>query len=131
MNVVPYIDVMLVLLVIFMVTAPMLTTGVKVDLPKAATQNLDTADELPVLIAMTADGSLFVSHSKAMDMAVSRDDLPMLLNQLANERAAKGATLRVLINADGAIAYQQIMSLMAQVQAAGIDEVALVSDGNQ
>ena len=70
MNVVPYIDVMLVLLVIFMVTAPMLTTGIDVDLPKEQTTSMSQS-QLPVIISLTSSGEIFISYENNMDMPIS------------------------------------------------------------
>lgn len=128
MNVVPYIDVMLVLLVIFMVTAPMLTTGVDVNLPSAKTNNVAKSELTPVIISMQADGKLFVSHEHAIDKAVSEAELSLLLSDLAKQHSTDGESrLQVMINADEANSYSTVMRLMAQVQGAGITKVALLS----
>ena len=128
MNVVPYIDVMMVLLMIFMVTAPMLTTGVDVNLPSAKTNNIAKSELTPVIISMQADGKLFISYEHAIDKAVSEAELSLLLNDLAKQHPSDdGSRLQVMINADEANAYSAVMKLMAQVQGAGITKVALLS----
>jgi biopolymer transport protein TolR len=75
MNVVPYIDVMLVLLVIFMVTAPMLTTGVDIDLPKAQTKSLQQGTQLPVIVSLKSDGQLYLSTQDKTDEPMSEEAL--------------------------------------------------------
>lgn len=74
MNVVPYIDVMLVLLVIFMVTAPMLITGVDVDLPKEQTNTMSQS-QLPVIVSLTDKGDIFISYESNVDVPVSEPEL--------------------------------------------------------
>lgn len=125
MNVVPYIDVMLVLLVIFMVTAPMLTTGVEVDLPKAQTKSITTDKKLPVIISLKKDGKLFMSYDNTLDEAVDYPTLKQIITQL--NQADKG-DLQVLINADSNNEYRQIMTLMATLQSLGVKKVGLLTD---
>lgn len=124
MNVVPYIDVMLVLLIIFMVAAPMLTTGVDVSLPKEATSTIDTKDALPIIISMNRSGNLFVSHQDGLDEPMSLSQLMPFLQAAF----AKNNQIQVLINADGQNSYNDIMQVMALVQNAGIDHVSLLSE---
>ena len=124
MNVVPYIDVMLVLLVIFMVTAPMLSTGVEVSLPKENTKQLSQSDNLPVIVSLKKDGSLFVSHKDAIDEPISSEQLDALLRRMASDNDK----LQVMINADADNPYSQIMHVMALVQSTGISQVSLLSE---
>ncbi|MDO5651043.1 MAG: protein TolR [Moraxella sp.] len=130
MNVVPYIDVMLVLLIIFMVAAPMLTTGVEVDLPRERTSTLSTQDSLPVIISMKADGTLFISYEGVMDEAVDEAALQERLSTLATDSqdTAGNITLQVLINADASNSYSNIMRLMASLQQLGITKIGLLAD---
>ena len=130
MNVVPYIYVMLVLFIIFMVTAPMLTTGVEVNLPKEKTATISTQDQLPVIISMKADGSLYLSHEGVMDKQVDMASLERELVPLANaaKNTAGETTLQVMINADATNPYSNIMQLMAGLQQLGITKVGLLSD---
>ncbi|WP_049236001.1 protein TolR [Moraxella canis] len=127
MNVVPYIDVMLVLLVIFMVTAPMLATGVEVSLPKEDTKPITQADELPVIVSLQSDGSLYVSHKNAIDEPITSDRLDALLRQMHQENA----NLQVMVNADADNPYSQIMRIMALIQNAGVTQVSLLSESAQ
>ncbi|MFB6349617.1 protein TolR [Moraxella sp. ZJ142] len=127
MNVVPYIDVMLVLLVIFMIAAPMLSTGVSVSLPKEDTQAVTQTDDLPIIISVQADGKLFVSHKDAIDEPMNDDSLDALLRQMHSQNPK----LQVMVNADAANPYQQIMHIMALIQNAGITQVSLLSESNK
>ena len=124
MNVVPYIDVMLVLLVIFMVTAPMLSTGVEVSLPKEDTKPITQSEDLPVIVSLNADGQLFVSHKNAIDAPIDDQSLDALLRQMHSQNDR----LQVMVNADANNPYSQIMRIMALIQNAGINQVSLLSE---
>ena len=127
MNVVPYIDVMLVLLVIFMVTAPMLTTGVDVDLPKEQTTSI-SQNQLPVIISLTSSGEIFMSYENNMDIPVSEPELiDTLTNLQAQSSAESGQPIQIMINADQNNQYGAIMTLMANLQQAGIQKVGLLT----
>ena len=127
MNVVPYIDVMLVLLVIFMVTAPMLTTGVDVDLPKEQTTSI-SQNQLPVIISLTSNGEIFMSYENNMDIPVSEPELIDTLTTLqAKSNAESGQPIQIMINADQNNQYGAIMTLMANLQQAGIQKVGLLT----
>ena len=113
MNVVPYIDVMLVLLVIFMVTAPMLITGVDVDLPKEQTNTMSQS-QLPVIVSLTGSGEIFISYENNIDLPISEPELIDTLSNLQNQSSEVGAQpLQVMINADQNNQYGAIMTLMA------------------
>ena len=121
-NVVPYIDVMLVLLVIFMVTAPMLTQGVKVDLPKANSQSLDSKQE-PLIISLNQQGELFLNlgnKEQAKDLASITTAIQKVLQNKPNTP--------IYVWGDSAIAYGKVVSLMSDLQAAGIRQVGLVTE---
>lgn len=127
MNVVPYIDVMLVLLVIFMVTAPMLITGVDVDLPKEQTNTMSQS-QLPVIVSLTDSGEIFVSYENNIDLPMSEPELIDTLSNLQNQSSDAGAQpLQVMINADQNNQYGAIMTLMATLQQAGIQKVGLLT----
>ena len=127
MNVVPYIDVMLVLLVIFMVTAPMLITGVDVDLPKEQTNTISQS-QLPVIVSLTDSGEIFISYEKNIDLPISEPELIDTLTNLQNQNTDAGAQpLQVMINADKNNQYGAIMTLMATLQQAGIQKVRLLT----
>lgn len=123
-NVVPYIDVMLVLLIIFMVTAPMLMQGVKVDLPQAKTEPVDNQDSEPLIVSIDAGGLLYLNVGGQEDQVVS----------LATVQQRVGAVIRrspekpVLVWGDKAVAYGEVVSLMAALQEAGAAGVGLVTE---
>lgn len=117
-NVTPFVDVMLVLLIVFMVTAPLLTVGVPVDLPKTRAAQL-TDEVEPLVITVRADGSLYLQET-----AIGREELvPKLV-------AVSGANpdLRIFVRGDKAIAYGSVMEVMGQVSAAGFSRVALLAE---
>ena len=127
MNVVPYIDVMLVLLVIFMVTAPMLITGVDVDLPKEQTNTMSQS-QLPVIVSLTDNGEIFISYDSNVDLPVSEPELIDTLATLQSQSSDAGAQpVQVMINADQNNQYGAIMTLMATLQQAGIQKVGLLT----
>lgn len=125
-NVVPYIDVMLVLLVIFIATAPMIQTGVQITLPKEETKPLSTPS-LPVIISVQSDGSLFVSHKNAIDDPIDLQNLQNLLKQMHETNN----NLQVMINADQDTTYADVMHLMAIIQDIGIFDIGLLSDADK
>lgn len=127
MNVVPYIDVMLVLLVIFMIATPMLTTGVDVDLPREQTNTM-SQNQLPVIVSLTDSGEIFISYENNIDMPISEPELIDTLSNLQAQGSADGQQpLQVMINADQNNQYGAIMSLMANLQQAGIQKVGLLT----
>lgn len=130
MNVVPYIDVMLVLLVIFMVTAPMLTTGVDIDLPKAATKSLQQGTQLPVIVSLKADGQMYLSTQDQTDKPMTQAELIAALKDLQAQpdyQLDGKPNVNVMINADRNNQYGDIMKLMANLQQAGIQKVGLLT----
>lgn len=130
MNVVPYIDVMLVLLVIFMVTAPMLTTGVDIDLPKAKTKAIEQGRQMPIIVSLDAKGDLYLSYQDQTDEPMSESKLIKTLTRLQAlpEYQADGkSNMNVMVNADARNNYGDVMKLMAKLQQAGIQKVGLLT----
>ena len=123
-NVVPYIDVMLVLLIIFMVTAPMLMQGVKVELPKAAALPVGRQDNEPLIVSVKADGSYYLNvgsdEQKSKSLGVIKDKVTKILNR-------KPDTV-VLVWGDQAVPYGDVVTLMTTLQAAGAPSVGLVTE---
>ncbi|MFN4154776.1 MAG: protein TolR [Paracoccaceae bacterium] len=118
-NVTPFVDVMLVLLIIFMVAAPMLTVGVPVELPRTAASALPTEQEEPLTITLTADGRTLIQNT---DVEVS--ELILRLTAIAAERT----TNKVFLRADGAIPYQRVAQVMGALNAGGFNSIGLVTD---
>ncbi|MDQ8036628.1 MAG: protein TolR [Pedobacter sp.] len=123
MNVVPYIDVMLVLLVIFMVTAPMLTQGIQVELPKAATDNLTLKNRDPIIVSIKADGSYWIKHGNGNDKRVARDDI----TDTVHADLQRTPEAPVLVNGDHRVNYGIVVTLMARLQQAGVPNVGLLT----
>jgi biopolymer transport protein TolR len=123
-NVVPYIDVMLVLLIIFMVTAPLLNQGVKVDLPQAASAPIDNADLEPLIVSIKADGSYFVKLGKDEELA---KPLAEIAGQVAKIVRLKPDT-QILVWGDTNVAYGKVIELMSMLTQAGAESVGLVTE---
>jgi biopolymer transport protein TolR len=122
-NVVPYIDVMLVLLIIFMVTAPMLMQGVKVDLPEANADPVDNQDSEPVIVSINAAGQLFLNLGQE-DQVLS---LPTIKDRVAVV-IRRNPKKPVLVWGDKAVPYGEVVSLMVALQEAGAPSVGLVTE---
>lgn len=124
-NVVPYIDVMLVLLIIFMITAPMLTQGVKVDLPQAEAEPVDMPDENaePLVVSVDAEGLFYVAIG-------DRQDEPVAAQELIAKTAAvlrRNPKTPVMVRADKAVNYGHVVTAMALLQKAGAPSVGLIT----
>ncbi|MFL6650741.1 MAG: protein TolR [Sulfurifustaceae bacterium] len=118
-NVVPYIDVMLVLLVIFMITAPLLTQGVKVDLPQAAAKPVDTTDRETLIVTVDREGRYYLD-----DRRVAAEDLKRKVQGILRARPQTP----VMIRGDRNVAYGQVVKAMTLLQAAGAPSVGLITD---
>jgi biopolymer transport protein TolR len=118
-NVTPLVDVMLVLLIIFMVTAPLLVTGVPIDLPDSKAKALKS-DDKPIQISIDAKGQAFIDQQK-----IAAGALPA---RLAALREARQDDARVYVRADRGLDYGRVMEVVGEVSAAGFKKVALVSD---
>ena len=119
-NVTPMVDVMLVLLIIFMVTAPLLVTGVQVDLPESKAAALDQ-DQRPVSISMDAQGQVFVD-----DVPVPEGGLSVRLADIARGSTEPGGP-RIFLRADRGLDYGRVMVVMGEINRAGLRRVAMVS----
>jgi biopolymer transport protein TolR len=127
-NVVPYIDVTLVLLVIFMATAPLLTQGVVVDLPQAPSQAIDDAESDPIVVSMRADGAIFMN----LGMQDADDEGTRVTIFSLQEQAGKVLRARtdvpVYIKADHSLDYGKVVGVMTVLQKAGAKSVGLITD---
>lgn len=117
-NVTPFVDVMLVLLVIFMVTSPMLVTGVQVDLPKTKASALTGQDE-PLAISIDKSGSIFILENK-----ISIDHLATKLSAVLKEKKET----RIFVRGDSDVDYGKVMQLFSEIKEAGYNNVALVTE---
>ena len=119
-NVTPFVDVMMVLLIIFMVAAPLMTVGVPVELPKTAANALEADDqEEPLTITLTAEGQLQIMTSDTSD-----EELIPKLRAIAAERVDD----KVFLRADGAIPYERVVQVMGALNAGGFSNIGLVTD---
>jgi len=127
-NVVPYIDVMLVLLVIFMVTAPMLTQGISVELPKAGAEPLDSiADHQPVVLSVDAAGSLYLDIGDNEDQPISGADVVNRVSIVIRNQPDTPILVKA-DRADRAVPYGNVVGAMVLLQRAGADSVGFVTD---
>ncbi len=120
-NITPFVDVMLVLLIIFMVAAPLLTVGVPVELPKTAAGALPAVEEEPLTITLTADGRLVLQKTD-----IARDELIGRLRAIAAERTDD----KIFLRADGAVRYEEFAQILGALNAAGFTNIGLVTDGD-
>jgi len=124
-NVVPYIDVMLVLLVIFMVTAPMLTQGIKVDLPKAGAEPIDEVpDHLPLIVSVDAEGNLYINVGDNEDEPASGKKIVAHVSAVLRNRP----DTPVLVKADRMVPYGNVIGAMVLLQQGGAKSVGFVTD---
>jgi biopolymer transport protein TolR len=118
-NVTPFVDVMLVLLIIFMVAAPMLTVGVPVELPKTAAQALPSEQEEPLSITVPLNGPITLMSTEIAD-----EELIPRLRAIAAERTSD----KVFLRADGSVPYARVAQIMGALQAGGFSNIGLVTD---
>ncbi|NQV59482.1 MAG: protein TolR [Alphaproteobacteria bacterium] len=117
-NVTPFVDVMLVLLVVFMITAPLLTVGVPIDLPKTSASNLQGNEE-PLTVSINAKGDIFLQETK-----VEQAELVARLLAIAENKTAR----RIFVRGDRSVDYGAVMAVMGSLNAAGFNKVALVTE---
>lgn len=117
-NVTPFVDVMLVLLIVFMVTAPLLTVGVPVDLPKTHAQALGQ-DREPLSVSIRRDGHIYLQNTP-----VNEDELVPKLTAISGN----GYDQRIFVRGDRAVDYGRVMEIMAMISAAGFTHIGLVTD---
>ena len=116
-NVTPFVDVMLVLLIVFMVTAPLLTVGVEVDLPKTKAGAIN-ADAAPLVVSIKSDGSLFLQET-----VVEPEVLIPRLKAISDANP----DVRIFVRGDRSVTYGEVLSVMGRIQSAGFEKVALVA----
>jgi biopolymer transport protein TolR len=118
-NVTPFVDVMLVLLVIFMVAAPLLTVGVPIELPQTAANAVAAEPEEPLAISVPAEGPLML-----MEDSIEEDQLISRLQELAAARQSD----KIFLRADGSVPYSRVVQVMGALNAAGFNNIVLVTD---
>jgi biopolymer transport protein TolR len=123
-NVVPYIDVMLVMLVIFMITAPLLTQGVQVELPVAAAEPIDEPDKEPLVVNVDAAGNLYLNIGETPEEPLDGETLAQNVAAVLRRQPQKS----VLVRGDRAVDYGTVVSAMVLLQQAGVPSVGLVTE---
>lgn len=118
-NITPFVDVMLVLLIIFMVAAPLMTVGVPVELPKTAANALPSDEEEPLTVTITAEGQIMIQNTE-----VVAEDLVNKLQAIAVERTSD----RIFLRADGANDWNTVAEIMGALNAGGFSNIGLVTD---
>ena len=118
-NITPFVDVMLVLLIIFMVAAPLMTVGVPVELPQTAAQALPMDEEEPLTVTVTGEGAVMIQTQE-----VPEAELVTRLAAIAAERT----TSRIYLRADGANAWEKVAQVMGALNAGGFSDIGLVTD---
>lgn len=123
-NVVPYIDVMLVLLIIFMVTAPLLTQGIKVELPKAGAEPLPSDDTKPLILSVDARGNLYLNLGKDEESPLAEDAVLQRVSAVLRREPKTP----VLVKADQSVPYGRVVAGMVLLQQAGAEKVGFITD---
>lgn len=118
-NVTPLVDVMLVLLIVFMITAPLLTKGVDVTLPSAAAKTLPPPTEAPMSVSVTADGGVYIQETET-----AIEELAAKLIAITDE----GYESKIFVRADSSVDYGTVMDVLTRMQQAGFRNVSLVTD---
>ncbi|MBT8419899.1 MAG: protein TolR [Gammaproteobacteria bacterium] len=122
-NIVPYIDVMLVLLVIFMITAPLLTQGVKVDLPQAPAEPLQREDRDPLIVTVDAKARLYLNYGDAQKEPIATDTLLYRVHALLRRHP----NTPILVRGDRTVPYGNVVAVMTLLQQAGASSVGLIT----
>lgn len=123
-NVVPYIDVMLVMLVIFMITAPLLNQGVDVDLPQADAEPMEDAQQDPLVLTIDAEGRYFLNIGGDPEQEIDADTLVLRASAVLRQRPR----VSVLVRGDAAVDYGLVVAAMSLLQQAGAERVGLVTE---
>lgn len=124
-NVTPLVDVMLVLLIVFMVAAPMLTVGVPLDLPKTKAKSIPSSQEEPLSVSVKDDGSIYIQKAE-----ISLDELADKLTAMQEARGATKET-KLFLRADGSVDYGTVMKVMAELSVAGFTKISLITDSEK
>ncbi|MGV1682050.1 protein TolR [Sphingopyxis sp. NJF-3] len=125
-NVTPLVDVMLVLLIIFMITAPLLTAAVPIDLPDSRAKPLDTEEREPVQLSIGGDDTIYIGEDP-----VSEAELPARLSAIAQTDAGQDRPRQIMLRADKGLDYGRVMQVMGELNRAGLSRIALVTTGSE
>ena len=122
-NVVPYIDVMLVLLVIFMISAPLMVQGIQVNLPEASSEALPVKNNEPLIISIDQEGKIFLETESTKNQSLTLLELNLFVSKIFQA----SPNMQVVIRGDASVAYQRVMVVMAELQSAGASDIGLIS----
>ena len=122
-NVVPYIDVMLVLLVIFMISAPLMVQGIQVNLPEASSEALPVKNNEPLIISIDQEGKIFLETESTKNQSLTLSEL----NSFVSRIFEASPNMQVVIRGDASVAYQRVMLVMAELQSVGASDIGLIS----
>ena len=122
-NVVPYIDVMLVLLVVFMVAAPLMVQGILINLPETKSEPLPRERSDPLIISLREDGVIFLETVSTKNLPLDLDKLSEMVTKIIKANPS----LQVFVRGDGNVNYQSVMDLMSALQASGVEDVGLIT----
>ena len=122
-NVVPYIDVMLVLLVVFMIAAPLMVQGVLVNLPETLSEPLPREKNDPLIISIKPEGTFFLETQATKNTPLGLDEISMQVEKILKANPS----LQVVVRGDGGVRYQKVMELMSVLQASGAEDVGLIT----
>ena len=123
-NVVPYIDVTLVLLVVFMVTAPLLIQGIDINLPKTVSSSLEKKHEDSLIISIKSNGNLYLNLGSKKELQISKPDL----SEKVSEILKQNPNISVLVRGDKNTSYGEVVRLMSLLQKSGVSSVGLVTE---
>ena len=122
-NVVPYIDVMLVLLVVFMIAAPLMVQGVLVNLPETLSEPLPREKNDPLIISIKPEGTFFLETQATKNTPLGLDEISIQVEKILKANPS----LQVVVRGDGGVKYQKVMELMSVLQASGAEDVGLIT----
>lgn len=127
-NVVPFIDIMLVLLVVFMITAPLLSQGVNVDMPQAKSKPLASKNNMPIIVSIDSQGRYFLNTESQPEHAIT--PMALMTHVAAQVQLAKrsGTQRHVYVKADKNVVYDKVMQAMVRLQKAGVENVGLMTN---
>ena len=123
-NVTPLVDVMLVLLIIFMITAPLLASAVPIDLPESRAKPVETEDQEPIQLSVGADDTLYIGEE-----VVPEAELPARLDAIARENEGQDRPRQIMLRADKGLDYGRVMRVMGELNRAGLMRISLVTTG--
>lgn len=123
-NVTPLVDVMLVLLIIFMITAPLLASAVPIDLPESRAKPVETEEQEPVQLSVGADDTIYIGEE-----VVREAELPARLDAIVRENEGKDKPRQIMLRADKGLDYGRVMRIMGELNRAGLTRIALVTTG--